>query len=152
MANRLSSRKVEELWATYQELQSDHKVAAKCGCHHRTVRRYRVQQGWDQRLAAIREQAQHEADYDLAKAMSEHLKLVRSYKAKLATALEGKTVSADTVTASELERVAKLEAYLLGGVESRHEIVSRFDTWTEEELERYAKTGKRPARTGSSPA
>jgi hypothetical protein len=97
------------------------------------VARYRRLEQWDERLAEIRAQVQAEADYDLAAAMAENLKLVRSYKAMVAEALDSKTLKGSDVTASELEKVIRLESFVLGGSESRHEIVGRFDSRTDEE-------------------
>ena len=79
--------------------------------------------------------------------MADSLRLVRAYKQKVASALDSKSVRSADVTAAELERVIKLEAFVLGGAESRTETVERFAGWTEEELETYANTGQLPHRT-----
>lgn len=152
MANRLSRERIDAMFAVYSDRASVDEVATKCGVHHRTVERYRRIERWDDRLAAVRAKAQAKTDYGLAEAMADSLGLVRSFKAKVAAALAGKTVAADDVTVAELERLVKLEAFLLGGVESRTEVVDKFSGWTDEDLERFAATGERPSRPGSGPA
>ena len=122
MANKLPQQKVEAMWQAFQTKQSAEYVQAKCGVNWRTAQRYILGERWHERLAEIRSQAQEQADYDLANAMADSLRLVREYKAKVAEALKGKTVNAKDVTAAELEKLSKLEAFLLGGVESRSEI------------------------------
>jgi hypothetical protein len=152
VANRLDHIKIDELWAAYQVHQSVHEVARKCGIHHRTVERYRRIERWDERLEEIRAKAQKKADYTLAQAMTDSLKLVRAYKQKMSDAIASKVVCDEDVTASELEKIVKLEAFVLGGVESRQEIVGRFADWSDAELEEYASSGKLPARSGSRAA
>lgn len=152
MANRLDRTKIDELWTEYQVHGSIHEVAKKCGVHHKTVERYRRLERWDERLEEIRAKAQRKADYTLAQAMTDSLKLVRAYKQKMADAIASKVVCDEDVTASELERIVKLEAFVLGGVESRQEIVGKFADWTDAELEEYAASGKLPARSRSRAA
>ncbi len=148
MANKLSQQRIDEMWAAYQERQSIEFVSKKCGgVHWKTVDRYRRLGQWDERLAEIRRQAQEEADYDLARATAESLKLVQSYKEKLAAAMEFKNVPDEDVTASEIERIVKVEQLLLGGVESRHEVTGAFAGWSEDDLRRFIETGERPTRT-----
>lgn len=153
MANRLSEAKRGELWTAYQTRQSIDHVAKKCGVHHRTVERYRLLDSWDERLSEIQATARKRADYTLAESMAESLAIVRDYKARLALALSTKRVSSDDVTATELEKVIKLETFVLGGVESRHQLVTtEFGKWTEEELEEFARDGTVPgsARGGAT--
>lgn len=145
MANRLSDAKRSELWAAYNERQSIEHVSRKCGVHHKTVERYLRLDHWNERLEEIRAKAREQADQSLAQSMAESLALVRDYKARLALALSTKKVSTAEVTAAELEKVIKLEAFVLGGVESRHEqVLTDFSSWSDDELERYARDGKRP--------
>lgn len=135
------------MWAAYCDHQSVDQVAKKCGVHWKTCERYRRLEKWDQRLAEIRRQAQEDADLDLASATADSLRLVRSYKDKLAATLEFMNVNDTSVTASELDKIVKLEAFLLGGVESRHEVVGRFAGWSDEELKAYAEAGVLPDRS-----
>jgi hypothetical protein len=46
----------------------------------------------------------------------------------------------------------RLEAFILGGAESRHELVEHFDAWTDEELETYASSGRVPNRSSRGAA
>lgn len=152
MANRLPEAKRAELWLAYQEQQSIHQVARKCAVHHKTVERYRVLENWDERLSEIREKARRRADYSLAEAMAESLALVRDYKSRLGLALSTKHVSGEEVTATELERIVKLESFLLGGVEGRQQVVTEFVHWSDDELEAFAVAGTQPSRARSSKA
>ncbi|MEI9936266.1 MAG: hypothetical protein WDO69_03490 [Pseudomonadota bacterium] len=142
----------DALWEAFQEVQTVEFVARKCGVHHATVERYRFLDRWDERLAEIRRLAQKRAEYSLADAMADSLVLVREYKARLATALASKKVNGTDVTAAELERVIRLEAFVLGGAESRHEVVTEFGKWSDEELEAFARDGTSPREPRSRPA
>ncbi|MBL8922826.1 MAG: hypothetical protein JNJ54_28515 [Myxococcaceae bacterium] len=148
MANRLSSAQVEQAWTAFQERQSADYVSRKCGLHWRTVERYRRLERWDERLAEISAKAQAAADYDLAAARGHSLRLLRAYKSKVEQALLKKAVSPDEVNAAELDRIVRTEMLLLGGPDSRTEVVAnvsgRFSSMTDEELERFARDGTIP--------
>ena len=152
MANRLSSAQRSALWEAFQGCQTIEHVSRKCGVHHATAQRYRVLDRWDERLIEVRRLAQKRADYSRAEAMAESLILVREYKERLATALASKKVSSADVTAAELERVIRLEAFVLGGAESRHEVVTEFGKWSDEELEAFARDGTSPRESRSRTA
>lgn len=148
MANRLSTAQIELAWTAFQERQSADYVSKKCGIHWRTVERYRHLERWDERLAEISAKAQAVADYDLAAAKAQSLRLLRSYKSKVEQALLKKAVAPDDVNAAELDRIVRTELLLLGGPDSRTEIVAnvsaRFSSMTDEELERFARDGTLP--------
>jgi hypothetical protein len=149
VANHVSRARIDEMWTVYRDRQSVREVSEKCAVHHKTVDRYRKLERWDERLREVRENAQREADYDLSKALADSLRIVRTYKGKLVDGLANRRLSGAEVTAAEIEKVVRLEAFILGGAESRHEVVSRFEGWTEEELEAYASSGKLPDRSSS---
>jgi hypothetical protein len=117
------------------------------------VERYRVLERWDERLVEIRAKAQQVADYGITEAMADSLRTIRAYKQKLAAAIDRKMVTTDEVSAADLERLVRLEAFVLGAVESRHEVVGPSFTvdWSEEEREHYARTGEHPERSNSGP-
>jgi len=144
MAEPFAHPKLEAMFAAFAERPTVEHVSRTCGVHHATVRKYRVREGWDARLATLRADVRAQVDYDLSTAMADSLRLVRKYKEKLTIALAGKRVAGSEVTASELERVIRLEAFVLGGVESRHEVVTEFSAWTDEELESFARDGTQP--------
>lgn len=137
------------MFATYADRQSVHEVAKKYGVSHRTVERYRRLERWDERAAEIREEARRAADYSIAEAMADSLRLVRSFKAKLAEAVEAKTITGADVSVLDVEKIVRLEAFILGAAETRHEIVTTFSDWTEAELAEFAETGRRPTRARS---
>lgn len=152
MANRVPTALRDEMFAVYAERQTIESVSAKCGVHHATARRYKLADRWDERLGDVRAKAQREADYTLAAAMAQSLALIRVFKEKLSTAISAKNVKPSEATIVDLERLVRLEAYVLGAAESRHEVIGRFNEWTETELEHYARTGERPTRTGGGAA
>src|SRR6266852_3129573 len=152
MANRLSSSQREALFASFAEKQTVEYVSEKCGVHHATVRRYRVADRWDERFAHVRAEAHRQANVTLAEAMAESLKMVRDYKEKLRAAVARKDLTSSDVSVQELKRLIRLEAFVLGAAESRHEVVTSFSGWSEEELERFAQTGERPARPSGGKA
>lgn len=140
------------MFAAYVERQSVEYVAAKCGVHHATAARYKRLDAWDDRLRDVRAAARREANYDLAAAMAQSLAMIREFKEKLSAAIARKQVTGADVTIADLERLVRLEAYVLGAAESRHEVIGRFHDWTDEELDRYARTGERPARPSGGEA
>lgn len=134
------------MFAAYAERQSVEHVAASCGVHHATAARYKRLDAWDVRLGQVRAAAQREANYDLAAAMAQSLTMIRVFKEKLSAAIAAKNVGGAEATIADLERLVRLEAYVLGAAESRHEVIGRFHDWTDHELEHYAQTGERPSR------
>ena len=112
---------------------------------HRTVERYRRLERWDARLGEVLARAQREADYTIADALAGSLRMIRAFKTKLAGAIDRKRLASDDVTVADLERIVRLEAFVLGAVESRHEVITEFSGWSDEEVERYASTGQLPA-------
>lgn len=144
MANRLPREKIDAMWCVFQEHGSAAEVARKCGVHHKSVARVRRIERWDQRLAEILAKAQAEADTSLAAAMADSLKLIRKYKRHLGAALDRKTVKPDDFTAGELEKIVKLESFVLGGSEHRAEVVGRFTGWSDDQLEAFAREGTVP--------
>ena len=140
------------MFAAYAERQSVEHVSRKCGVHHATARRYKLLDRWDGRLTSVRSAALRDADYDLATAMAQSLGLIRAFKEKLATAIGAKNVKPMDATIADLERLVRLEAYVLGAAESRHEVIGKFHDWSNAELEHYARTGERPARPSGGAA
>ena len=130
MANRLSKAKIEELWATWQEFENVNQVATKCGVHHKTVERYLKLEKWGERLAGIKAKAQQKADYDLAQARAEDIKIVRAVKTELVKALHKAQKSGVDLFAVDpaypgrltgaLDELVKLELLLMGEATERH--------------------------------
>lgn len=151
-ANRVPRELVDEMFRVYSDRGSVREVATKCRVSHRTVERYRRIERWDERLAEIRAQVRRDADYGIAEAMLESLRIVRTYKEKLGEAIARKCLTTDDVSVGDLERLVRLEAFVLGAAESRHEVITEFSDWTEEEVERYATSGELPTPKSSSTA
>lgn len=152
VANHLPESRRTAMWAAYQEQQSASHAAKKCRVHPRTAERYRQLDRWDERIEKIRAEAQEQADVTLASAMAESLVMVRDYKKRIAAALQAKEVRPADVTVSELERLIRLEAFVLGGVESRHAVTGDFATWSDEQLEAFARDGTYPTSQSRGPS
>ena len=130
MANRLNKAKIEEFWAAWQEFENVNQVATKCGVHHKTVERYLKLEKWDERLAGIKAKAQQKADYDLAQARAEDIKIVRAVKTELVKALNKAQKSGVDLFAVDpaypgrltgaLDDLVKLELLLMGEATERH--------------------------------
>ena len=130
MANRISKTKIEELWTAWQEFENFNQVATKCGVHHKTVERYLKLEKWGERLAGIKAKAQQKADYDLAQARAEDIKIVRAVKTELVKALSKAQKSGVDLFAVDpaypgritgaLDELVKLELLLMGEATERH--------------------------------
>jgi len=130
LANRISKTKIEELWTAWQEFENVNQVATKCGVHHKTVERYLKLEKWDERLAGIKAKAQQKADYDLAQARAEDIKIVRAVKTELVKALSKAQKSGVDLFAVDpaypgritgaLDELVKLELLLMGEATERH--------------------------------
>jgi len=57
MSKHLSQKQIDEMFLAYQEKQTVHYVSEKCHLSRQTVRRYRDEGKWDERLAEINEKA-----------------------------------------------------------------------------------------------
>lgn len=73
MANKISSKKIDELWQAWQQKQTIRYVCQKCNINRRTVERYRKLERWDERIQQIKQQVQQKLD---AKQSEENLRYV----------------------------------------------------------------------------
>lgn len=76
MAQKLTEQKIEEMFAAYCEQQTVRYVAEKCHVHRITVRRYRDNRGWDERLAGVRKKTEGKVDDTLAARNARLIKIV----------------------------------------------------------------------------
>ena len=83
MAKILSDKQVAEMFKTYSENPSISAVAKRFKVSWSTVNKYKFVENWDGRLKKIREQVQQTEDYDVAKALAENLKIIRTVKGYL---------------------------------------------------------------------
>jgi len=148
MAEPLSTRRREALFAAFVECPSIEHVSRKCRVHHATAKKYQRLDKWGERLESVRRKSREVVDYDLSTAMAESLGMVRLFKDKLRTVIEQQEFDPGKVTIQDLEKLIKLEAFILGGVESRVEVKGQLSTWSDEELRKYAEYGERPKEQG----
>jgi len=128
--NTISATKVEEMFRAYQENPTAKGVSEACNVNWRTADRYinrgdpdRGIQPFSKRLAKIEDQARKETDRSVLKAQKENITMVTSYKQKLVKALSKREIKPEEVDSAELDRFIRLEAFVLGEVESRTEEV-----------------------------
>lgn len=131
MANKLSQEERDAMFAVYLETQSVNQVVEKCGKHAKTVNRYKELDKWDSRVAEISTEATKKADYSLAQARAEDIKIVRVLKGELVQALQDArnahkrifNLDADEKWRADFTKAAemliKLEMLLLGGATDR---------------------------------
>lgn len=121
--SKLTSAQIEQMWLAYTEKPNVHYVAEKCRVNRQTVRRYRDSEGWDARLAALKEKTAEKVDDQLSTVKARQLRIVRAAMASaFVTGPDGKQRLAFNVNSvSDLERLMKLELLLSGGPTGRVE-------------------------------
>ena len=122
-----------EMWEAYCIEQTVDYVAKKVGVEYKTARKYiekgDSKRGLDpiaKRFAKTMRQAQRKEEYDLAQANRQSLQVVRAYKAVIAKHIKsmsdtGAKVKGDV--ANQLDKIARLEQFLMGEPDSRQEVV-----------------------------
>ena len=129
---RLSTEDVEKMFMVYVANPVLRIVADTLHVSIPTVRKYRDREKWDKRREEILQRVRRKDGNEAAKALTENLKVTRFAKAKLVKLIQsGKTKS--TSTYSELDRMIRLEGFLLGQPDSRTS-VGRFEHLTDEQL------------------
>lgn len=131
--NRLSTEDVERMFMVYVQHPVLRYVAESVSVSIPTVRRYRDKDNWDERRQEILERVRRKEGNETAKALAANLKVVRFAKAKLVKKVQsGKEKS--TSTFAELDRMIRLEGFLLGQPDSRT-AVGQFEHLTDEQLD-----------------
>jgi len=131
--NRLSTEDVEKMFKIYVANPVIRFVAETCKISGTTVRKYRDRDKWDRRRDDIIERARRKDSNEAAKALSENLKIVRFAKAKLIKKIQTNKAKSRS-TYAELDRMMRLEGFLLGQPDSRPS-VGRFEHLTDEQLD-----------------
>ena len=130
---RLSPEDVEKMFMVYVANPVLRGVAKALHVSVPTVRKYRDKDNWDQRRQEILERVRRKEGNETAKAIAANLKVVRFAKAKLIKKVQaGKEKS--TSTYAELDRMIRLEGFLLGQPDSRT-AVGQFEHLTDEQLD-----------------
>lgn len=95
--------------------------------------KYRDRDNWDRRRQEILDRVRRKDGNEIAKALEANLKVVRFAKARLIKSIQaGK--DKHTSTFGELDRMIRLEGFLLGQPDSRT-AVGRFEHLTDEQLD-----------------
>lgn len=110
MANKLPTKKIEDMWNAFQERQSNRYVAQTCEVSQLTVRRHRVKDRWDERMAKIKEKAEEKIDETIA---SFKAKTFKVNKAIMAEFIEQLRTHKD-ISVSDFEKTVKLSLHLVG--------------------------------------
>jgi hypothetical protein len=145
------------MYATYVERQSASYVAEQCGVSRETADRVikhgYPRHGWAplrERLTAVHAETARAEDYTLVEANRETLRGLRAYKARFLKEFDATSIEDADVTLATLEKIAKLETFLLGGADKRiavqanvrHDHASVIAAMPDEMLEEFIKTGK----------
>lgn len=142
---KLTEQKQAEMFVVYCEKPSVRYVSQKCQVSRTTAGRYKAKDNWDKRLSEIKLKAEKKTDSQLAKRLAENLKIVRFAKAELVKKIQkGKDKS--TSTYSELDKLIRLEEFLLGKPDSRPD-AGKFDHLSDEELEEKLKNLQKLQKT-----
>ena len=110
MTNKLPTEKIEEMWNAFQEKQSNRHVAQKCEVSQQTVRRYRVKDRWDERMAKIKEKAHEKIDETIASFKAKTFKVNKGIVAEFIEQLR----THKDISVSDYEKVVRLSLHLVG--------------------------------------
>jgi len=145
-----------QMFVAYCEKPSANAVAQTTGVTWATAQKA-VTQGWPksampplkERYDAVMQETHAKAAYDITKANEQTLTMVRAYKSKLARKVaEVEIQDLPAAIGSELDRMARLEQFLMGGPDSRVEVGSTiYDGLTYDERVEYLRTGHLPSVT-----
>jgi len=136
MAKRLSTKKLEQMFRTYQQRQSVQFVAQKCQVSRTTVKKYRISENWEARLKTIRRRARIIADKKSAVDLADNLGIVRNLKGKLLKGLEKRKTVKSQYPINDLNTLVRLELLLMGLPDSRvgKEVDDEFKDMSVDEL------------------
>lgn len=134
---RLTEDEVEKMFLAYAKNPNLRSIAESVGVSRTTVQKYRDKDNWDQRRQDILDRVRKTSDNETAKVLSANLKIVRFAKAKLVKSIQaGKEKS--TSTYADLDRLIRLESFLLGQPDSRT-AVGKYEHLTDEQLDERLK-------------
>ncbi len=131
---RIDKDTYDRMYAAYAEQQSVSYVVSQCGVSRetaeRTIKRGYPRRGWPalrERLTAVHTEAARLEDYDLVQANRETLQAVRAYKTRFIERFEAVGIQDADLNLATLEKIAKLEAFLLGGADQRIQVAGNID-------------------------
>lgn len=122
MAKKLKQAKRNRMFAAWCAKESVRFVARKCNISITTVYRYKEWDNWDERLRKVRAEAQQKVDKKIIDHTAESLIIVRAAKARLAQNIKIGAIKTKS-TISDLDKLVRLEQLLMGGADSRPDLV-----------------------------
>lgn len=122
MANKLSEKKVNQMFNAFCEKQNNHYVSKKCQVNRSTVHKYRRLDKWDERFRQVKRKAQDEQDDRIAERLSKTLTDVSDIENRIAEKLKEINIDRDS-TITSLDKIIRLEMFLRGKPDSRPERV-----------------------------
>lgn len=132
ITKQLSTEDVEKMFILYVSNPVVQFVANSLHVSRTTVAKYRDKENWDSRRDQIIRDVRKRDDNVAGKALAENLKVVRFAKAILVKKIQSKKAKS-TSTYAELDRMIRLEGFLLGQPDSRTE-TGRFEHLTDDQL------------------
>lgn len=160
--NRGRPRKVTpdlyaDMFAAYMEKPSARHVARECGVDWSTAQKV-IEVGYpDHAMPPLKEryrtamaEAHRKAEYTLADAHANSLKLLRGYKGKLAQRIaKMKPEELPAALGGELDRMIRLESFILGGADARPDLTGGavsgvYDGMTYDQRLAFLRTGRIP--------
>ena len=120
----LEDKKLEEMFRVFCDTETIGSVSVQCGVAEPTVRKYRVSENWDKRLADIKNRAHKKADTQIS---TQKAKWIQSFSAILHTGLNElieKIQDKDPLklSVSDLDRIVRLLAFIDGQPDSRPDV------------------------------
>jgi hypothetical protein len=123
MATKLGEAKIQEMFLEYCRKPTVKHVADMCHTSRGVVRKYRDERDWDAPLLAIRSDVKGRIDKGVADIIAESLEIIQLFKQKLWGRIKRNRSSSQS-TASDLDRIVRLELLLLGRPDSRPEVIA----------------------------
>ena len=119
----LSEEEIEKLWRAFYEHQSNYYVAARCNVSPKTVRKYRTEREWDERLRQIRAKANALADSNDVLSLAEDIEVTHELQMELYEAIvEQLEAGTYKITISDYIRLVRLEQDLRGSFDRIFEL------------------------------
>jgi len=88
MTRRLTDKKIEEMFLAYQEKQSLAHVQRKCKVSLPTIKKYKDEGEWDERLKRVRQKTIEKVDARIASYRARHINLAKLMQVKGAKRLQ----------------------------------------------------------------
>ncbi len=127
--HRLENKKIEKMWQLFLQEEPIQSIARKCVVSAVTVRKYMNREGWIERRKKIYQKASEKADGKEVNILAENIRLVRYCKGKLIDHIKemGNLFPKSKTPFADLDKIIRLEQFLIGNPDSRPEQVKPVD-------------------------